>query len=138
MSFAKISPVTSVFELLSQRRTECVLHIVYLILVVLQHILQQQTPTPYNSSFLTIALLLWTTQKSLQSSSNLMSAFNILTRFHIKRFEDADPRNFAALDTNAAGKFRLPFLALVGYVQRGCVFVLLLLLMGLTPSRDIE
>ena len=34
------------------------------------------------------------------------------------------------------GNFRLPFLALVGYVQRGLVFVLLLLLMGLTLSRE--
>ena len=28
---------------------------------------------------------------------------------YIKRFEDADPRNFAALDTNAAGQFQAAF-----------------------------
>ena len=44
----------------------------------------------------------------------------------IKRFENADPRNFGAMLLDNS---RLPFSALVGYVQRGLVFILLL------PSR---
>jgi hypothetical protein len=36
------------------------------------------------------------------------------------------------------GNSRLPFLALVGYVQLGIVFVLLLLLIRPTQSQDIE
>jgi hypothetical protein len=50
--------MTSVFESLSQRGIECVLHIVYLIIVAFLYTLQQQIPTLCNSLFLTIALYL--------------------------------------------------------------------------------
>ncbi len=40
------------------KRMECVLYTLYLILAALLHTLQQQTPTPYSSLFLTIVLQL--------------------------------------------------------------------------------